>query len=71
MSTSLPYHYQRGRLFEGAGMHGIVMLHQSGMLSHGPDYQALAYFLGLTMLKGAGARMATAPAKRTAGRQKK
>ena len=54
-----------------AGMHGIVMLHQSGMLSHGPDYQALAYFLGLTMLKGAGARMAAAPAKRTAGRQKK
>ena len=52
-----------------AGMHGIVMLHQSGMLSHGPDYQALAHFLGLTMLKGAGARR-TAPAKRTAGRKK-
>jgi AcrR family transcriptional regulator len=40
-----------------AGMHGIVMLHQSGMLGHGPDYQALAYFLGLTMLKGAGAKI--------------
>ena len=38
-----------------AGLHGIVMLHQSGMLTHGPDYRALAYFLGLTMLKGSGA----------------
>jgi AcrR family transcriptional regulator len=40
-----------------AGMHGIVMLHQSGMLAHGPDYKSLAYFLGLTMLKGSGAKM--------------
>lgn len=38
-----------------AGMHGIAMLHQSGMLTHGPDYRALSYFLGLTMLKGSGA----------------
>src|SRR6266478_808535 len=36
-----------------AAMHGIVMLHQSGMLKHGPDHKALAYFLGGTMLKGA------------------
>jgi AcrR family transcriptional regulator len=40
-----------------AAIHGIVMLHQSGMLTHGPDYKALSYFLGLTMLKGAGARI--------------
>ena len=33
------------------------MLHQSGMLTHGPDYRALAYFLGLTMMKGAGAKI--------------
>jgi AcrR family transcriptional regulator len=39
-----------------AALHGIVMLHQSGMLTHGPDYRALAYFHGLTMLKGAGAK---------------
>jgi AcrR family transcriptional regulator len=39
-----------------AAIHGIVMLHQSGMLAHGPDYKSLAYFFGLTMLKGAGAK---------------
>jgi AcrR family transcriptional regulator len=39
-----------------AGIHGIVMLHQSGMLAHGPDYKALSYFLGLTMMKGSGAK---------------
>lgn len=39
-----------------AGMHGIVMLHQAGMLGHGPDYKSLSYFLGLTMLKGSGAK---------------
>jgi AcrR family transcriptional regulator len=39
-----------------AALHGIVMLHQSGMLTHGPDYKALSYFHGLTMLKGAGAK---------------
>jgi AcrR family transcriptional regulator len=38
-----------------AALHGIVMLHQSGMLAHGPDYKTLSYFLGLTMMKGAGA----------------
>ena len=37
-----------------AAIHGIVMLRQSGMLAHGPDYKTLAYFHGLTMLKGAG-----------------
>jgi len=36
-----------------AAMHGIVMLHQSGMLAHGPDYKKLSAFLGTTMLKGA------------------
>src|SRR5579871_3567859 len=35
-----------------AAMHGIVMLHQSGMLQHGPDYKKLMGFLGGTMLKG-------------------
>ena len=29
------------------------MLHQSGMLGHGPDYKELAAFLGVTMMKGA------------------
>jgi len=36
-----------------AALHGIVMLHQSGMLKHGPDYKTLSSFLGRTMLKGA------------------
>lgn len=36
-----------------AAIHGIVMLHQSGMLAHGPDYRALAAFQGSTMMKGA------------------
>jgi len=36
-----------------AAMHGIVMLHQSGMLKHGPDYRKLTAFMGTTMLKGA------------------
>ena len=40
-----------------AAIHGIVMLHQSGMLTHGPDYKTLSHFLGLTMLKGAGAKL--------------
>jgi AcrR family transcriptional regulator len=35
-----------------ASMHGIVMLNQSGMLKHGPDYRKLMGFLGGTMLKG-------------------
>ena len=38
-----------------AAIHGIVMLHRSGMLAHGPDYRTLTSFVGLTMLKGAGA----------------
>ena len=36
-----------------AAIHGIVMLYQSGMLAHGPDYKALAAFHGATMMKGA------------------
>ena len=36
-----------------AAIHGIVMLHQAGMLAHGPDYRTLGQFLGGTMLKGA------------------
>jgi AcrR family transcriptional regulator len=36
-----------------AAIHGIVMLHQSGMLAHGPNYKTLANFLGGTMMKGA------------------
>ncbi|MBN9489089.1 MAG: TetR/AcrR family transcriptional regulator [Alphaproteobacteria bacterium] len=38
-----------------AALHGIVMLHQAGMLSHGPDYKALASFYGSTVMKGAAA----------------
>ena len=52
-----------------AGLHGIVMLHQSGMLTHGPDYKTLSYFLGLTMLKGAGAKVGAAA--KPSGRGKK
>ena len=52
-----------------AGLHGIVMLHQSGMLAHGPDYKALSYFLGLTMLKGSGARIG--PPGKPTGKGKK
>src|SRR5689334_9118678 len=47
-----------------AGLHGIVMLHQSGMLTHGPDYRALAYFLGLSMMKGAGAKLPAGKGKK-------
>jgi AcrR family transcriptional regulator len=36
-----------------AALHGVVMLHQSGMLAHGPDYKTLSAFLGMTMIKGA------------------
>lgn len=50
-----------------AAIHGIVMLRQSGMLAHGPDYKALYAFLGLTMMKGAGATFGP-PSK---GRKKK
>lgn len=49
-----------------AANHGIVMLHQAGMLGHGPDYKKLQAFLGMTMFKGAGGRigsMAGPPAK--------
>jgi AcrR family transcriptional regulator len=36
-----------------AALHGVVMLHQSGMLAHGPDYKTLSAFLGATMIRGA------------------
>jgi AcrR family transcriptional regulator len=36
-----------------AALHGVVMLHQSGMLTHGPDYKTLSTFLGTTMIRGA------------------
>ena len=36
-----------------AALHGVVMLHQSGMLGHGPGYKDLAAFLGGTLMKGA------------------
>lgn len=37
-----------------AALHGIVMLHQAGMLVHGPDYRALSAFHAMLMKKGAG-----------------
>ena len=46
-----------------AGLHGIVMLHQSGMLTHGPDFKALARFLGELAIRGA-----KSPGKVKAGR---
>lgn len=36
-----------------AGIHGVVMLHQAGMLHDGPDYATLSGFLGGLMFKGA------------------
>jgi AcrR family transcriptional regulator len=36
-----------------AATHGLVMLQQSGMLEHAPDYRTLAHFHGALMLKGA------------------
>lgn len=35
-----------------ASLHGIVMLHQAGMLTHGPDYRTLAAFAGALAMKG-------------------
>jgi AcrR family transcriptional regulator len=43
-----------------AATHGLVMLHQAGMLKHAPDYKTLAAFHGALMLKGA-----AAPTKKT------
>ena len=43
-----------------AATHGLVMLQQAGMLGDAPDYETLANFQGLLMLKGAGALL---PAK--------
>ena len=40
-----------------AALHGIVMLHQSGYADPtGRTTESLAYFIGLTMMKGAGAK---------------
>jgi AcrR family transcriptional regulator len=36
-----------------AAAHGLVMLQQSGLLEHAPDYRTLATFHGALMLKGA------------------
>jgi AcrR family transcriptional regulator len=36
-----------------AGLHGVVMLHQAGMLHDGPDYAALSKFYSTLMFKGA------------------
>jgi len=36
-----------------AGIHGLVMLHQAGMLHDGPDYATLGSFYGALMFKGA------------------
>jgi AcrR family transcriptional regulator len=38
-----------------AAMHGLVMLHQSGMLAHGPDYRQLSHFHDALMVTGAAA----------------
>ena len=70
-------HHQHGRTAAKAGLidvdptlfgwsmwaatHGLVMLHQAGMLEHAPDYRTLAQFHGALMLKGAAP---TAPAKK-------
>lgn len=48
-----------------AALHGVVMLHQSGMLAHGPDYKTLSSFLGRTMLRGAaGTKAGKRPGKK-------
>lgn len=47
-----------------AAIHGIVMLHQSGMLAHGPDYKALSTFLGTLSMKGAGSARGARKGKR-------
>jgi AcrR family transcriptional regulator len=41
-----------------AALHGIVMLHQSSMLKHGPDFKALAGFHGSLMMQGAAGKKA-------------
>jgi AcrR family transcriptional regulator len=46
-----------------AAMHGLVMLHQSGMLAHGPDYRQLSRFHDALMAAGAAAKRKTKEAK--------
>ena len=51
-----------------ATIHGIVMLHQAGMLQGGPDYATLNHFHGALMFKGA---VAAAPqSKNKAGKKR-
>jgi len=47
-----------------AAIHGLVMLHQAGMLHDGPDYATLANFHGSLMFKGAAAPAPKAKKKR-------
>ncbi len=42
-----------------AAIHGLVMLHQAGMLHDGPDYTTLSNFHGALMFKGAAASSKT------------
>ena len=42
-----------------AATHGLVMLHQAGMLQGGPDYMTLNHFHGALMFKGATATAKT------------
>jgi AcrR family transcriptional regulator len=51
-----------------AAIHGLVMLHQAGMLHDGPDYATLANFHGTLMFKGA---MAPAPVSKAKNGAKK
>jgi AcrR family transcriptional regulator len=48
-----------------AAIHGLVMLHQAGMLQGGPDHATLNHFHGALMFKGA-----VAPASKTRARKK-
>ena len=51
-----------------AAIHGLVMLHQAGMLHDGPDYTTLSNFHGALMFKGAAA---PAPQARNKTRKKR
>ena len=54
-----------------AAVHGLVMLHQAGMLQDGPDYAALNHFHGALMFKGAAAPPSKASAPKTKTRKKR
>ena len=53
-----------------ASLHGIVMLHQSGMLAHGPGYATLMPFLASLMIKGAAKGTTGELPKETKGKKK-